>query len=74
MAHLMNGALLRGLDSPHFKCIRERETNMNIRQKISQFAKFQRTVRELNQLDNRQLADIGIRRENIAALAREHFN
>ncbi|MEO8883538.1 MAG: DUF1127 domain-containing protein [Devosia sp.] len=47
---------------------------MNIRQKIAQIAKAQRTVRELNRLDNRQLADIGIVREDIAALARAQVN
>ena len=46
---------------------------MSIRQKLSQFAKTQRAVRELRQLDNRQLADIGISRENIAAVVRGQF-
>ena len=46
---------------------------MSIRQKLSQFAKPQRAVRELRQLDNRQLADIGISRENIAAVVRGQF-
>lgn len=43
---------------------------MTIRQKLSQFVRYQRTVRELNQLDRRQLADIGVNREDIALLAR----
>lgn len=47
---------------------------MTIRQKLSQFAQVQRTVRELNRLDNRQLADIGINRAEIAALARRQVN
>ncbi|HTJ57291.1 MAG TPA: DUF1127 domain-containing protein [Devosiaceae bacterium] len=47
---------------------------MNIRKKLNQIVQFQRTMRELNSLDNRQLADIGIRREDIAALARRQFN
>jgi uncharacterized protein YjiS (DUF1127 family) len=47
---------------------------MSIRQKISQFAKARRTARELHQLDNRQLADIGIAREDIAALVRAPAN
>ena len=47
---------------------------MNIRQKLTQFAKAHRTVRELSKLDNRQLADIGIVREDIAALARAQVN
>ena len=33
---------------------------MNIRQKIAQFAAYQRTVRELNALTGRQLNDLGI--------------
>jgi len=43
---------------------------MTIRQKLQQFANYQRTTRALKQLDARQLADIGVQRENIAALAR----
>ena len=33
---------------------------MTIRDRLNQFAEYQRTVRALRQLDNRQLADIGI--------------
>ena len=33
---------------------------MNIRQKLAQFAQYQRTMRELNALDARQLNDLGI--------------
>jgi uncharacterized protein YjiS (DUF1127 family) len=40
--------------------------------RINQFANHQRTVRALKQLDGRQLADIGISREDIATLARRH--
>ena len=43
---------------------------MNIRQKLSQYATYQRTVRALNGLDRRQLADIGVAREDIAVFAR----
>ena len=43
---------------------------MTIRDRLSQFTEYQRTVRALRQLDNRQLADIGITRGEIAALAR----
>ena len=43
---------------------------MTIRQKLQQFANYPRTTRALKQLDARQLADIGVQRENIAALAR----
>lgn len=43
---------------------------MSIRQRIQQYVSYQRTVRELNKLDGRQLNDLGIAREDIAVLAR----
>jgi uncharacterized protein YjiS (DUF1127 family) len=43
---------------------------MNIRQKLNQFANYRRTVRELRNLDAHQLADIGISRGEILAVAR----
>lgn len=43
---------------------------MNIRQKLAQFAAYQRTVRELAALDNRQLNDLGILRADIRNVAR----
>jgi uncharacterized protein YjiS (DUF1127 family) len=43
---------------------------MNIRQRIAQFAQYQRTVRELNALDSRQLTDLGITRSDIKNIAR----
>ncbi|HVX80961.1 MAG: DUF1127 domain-containing protein [Devosia sp.] len=43
---------------------------MTILRKLNQFATYQRTVKELNRLDNRQLADIGIMRDEILTLAR----
>lgn len=43
---------------------------MNIRQKLAQFAAYQRTVRELAALDNRQLNDLGIHRGDIKSVAR----
>jgi len=43
---------------------------MSIRQRIQQYVSYQRTVRELNKLDGRQLNDLGIARADIAALAR----
>ena len=43
---------------------------MNIRQKIAQFAAYQRTVRELSQLGDHQLKDLGINRAEIRAVAR----
>jgi uncharacterized protein YjiS (DUF1127 family) len=44
---------------------------MTIRQKLARFATYQRTLRELRQLDAHQLADIGVSRAEIAALARD---
>jgi uncharacterized protein YjiS (DUF1127 family) len=43
---------------------------MNIRQRIAQFAQYQRTMRELNSLDNRQLNDLGITKGDIKNIAR----
>ena len=42
---------------------------MNIRKKIAQFAQYQRTMRELSNLDNRQLNDLGITRADFKAIA-----
>ena len=41
-----------------------------IRQKIAQFAAYQRTLRELNALTGRQLNDLGITRADIKTVAR----
>ena len=43
---------------------------MTIRQKIADFVTYTRTLRELQALDNRQLADIGVNRSDIRAVAR----
>ncbi len=43
---------------------------MNIRQRLAQFAQYQRTMRELNALDARQLNDLGITRADIKNIAR----
>ncbi|MEQ8600824.1 MAG: DUF1127 domain-containing protein [Devosia sp.] len=43
---------------------------MNIAKKIADFAKYQRTLRELNSLDNRQLHDLGITKGDIRSIAR----
>ena len=45
---------------------------MNIRQKLAAYAQYQRTVRELAALDNRQLNDLGITRNDITRIARDH--
>lgn len=47
---------------------------MNIRQKIAQIAAYNRTVRELSQLSNVQLRDLGITREDIKSVARTAVN
>lgn len=53
----------------------EGETEMTtLRQKISQFAAYQRTVRELTQLSNVQLRDLGITRDDIKAVAKTAAN
>lgn len=46
---------------------------MTIRQKIAQFAQYQRTMRELNALDARQLNDLGITRSDIKNIARGNY-
>lgn len=38
---------------------------MNIRQKIKQFAENRRAIRELSQLDDHVLSDLGIARSHI---------
>ena len=43
---------------------------MNIRQRLAQFAQYQRTMRELNALDQRQLNDLGITKGDIKNIAR----
>ncbi len=48
----------------------EEDQKMNIRQKLAQFVAYQRTVRELDALDNRQLSDLGIQRADIKRVAR----
>lgn len=53
----------------------EGETEMTtLRQKIAQYAAYQRTVRELTQLSNVQLRDLGITREDIKTVARTAAN
>ena len=55
------------LDSRHQN---EGERKMTIREKLAQFAAYQRTVRELSALDGRQLQDLGITRADIKSIAR----
>ena len=43
---------------------------MNIAKKLADFARYQRTMRELNSLDSRQLNDLGITKGDIKNIAR----
>jgi uncharacterized protein YjiS (DUF1127 family) len=71
MAPVTKSALFRGRDKGHFTLIQGKgEIEMKIIQKLSQYATYQRTVRALNGLDRRQLADIGVERSDIALMAR----
>lgn len=50
--------------------IKRRGNQMNIAKKIADYARYQRTLRELNSLDNRQLNDLGITKGDIKNIAR----
>lgn len=54
----------------YIEVIKRRGTEMNIAKKIADFARYQRTLRELNSLDARQLNDLGITRGDIKSIAR----
>ena len=43
---------------------------MTIFQKLATYAKYRRTLRELSELNNAQLRDIGLTRDDIRAVAR----
>lgn len=45
---------------------------MGIRQTFKKWTAYQQTVRELASLDNRQLNDLGIARNDIQRIARDH--
>ena len=45
---------------------------MGIRTTLKKWAAYQQTVRELAALDNRQLTDLGIARNDIQKIARDH--
>ena len=45
---------------------------MDISKTLRRWSAYRQTLRELNALDNRQLADLGITRGDIERLAREH--
>ena len=57
----------------YIEVIKRRGIKMNIRQKIAQFAQYQRTMRELNALDTRQLNDLGITKGDIKNIARGNY-
>jgi uncharacterized protein YjiS (DUF1127 family) len=46
---------------------------MNLIQNYRNWRRYQRTVNELSRLSNRELADIGVSRHEIRALARGSF-
>ena len=54
----------------YIEVIKRRGTEMNIAKKIADYARYQRTLRELNSLDNRQLHDLGITKGDIKSIAR----
>jgi uncharacterized protein YjiS (DUF1127 family) len=54
----------------YIEVIKRRGTKMNIAKKIADYARYQRTLRELNSLDNRQLHDLGITKGDIKSIAR----
>lgn len=45
---------------------------MGIRTTFKRWTAYQQTVRELTALDNRQLSDLGITRNDIGRIARDH--
>ena len=53
----------------YIRVINRRGTEMTIRQRLAQFAQYQRTMRELSNLDTRQLNDLGITRADFKAIA-----
>jgi len=47
---------------------------MNIRQTFRKWSAYQRTLRELNALDDRMLNDLGLNRGDIQRIAHDHAN
>lgn len=71
MAGARNLALLKPARWSYIEAIKTKgENEMKIRQRLANFANYQRTLRELNALDNRQLDDLGITRGDIQNVAR----
>ena len=67
---VQQGYLLIKTHGDYIGVIKRRGTKMNIAKKIADFARYQRTLRELNALDNRQLHDLGITKGDLKAIAR----
>jgi uncharacterized protein YjiS (DUF1127 family) len=64
------GYLLITTTSVYIEVIKRRGTEMNIAKKLADYARYQRTLRELNSLDSRQLNDLGITKGDIKSIAR----
>lgn len=45
---------------------------MNLRQIVHRWSVYRKTLNELESLDNRSLADLGIKRGDIQTIAREY--
>lgn len=67
---VQEGRLLITTQVVYIEVIKRRGTKMNIAKKIAEYARYQRTLRELNSLDARQLNDLGITRGDIKLIAR----
>ncbi len=75
MAVLPKNTLLIVLPCDYIALVNTRkEFNMNIRQTLRKWNAYQRTLRELNALDNRMLDDLGLNRGDIQRIARDHAN
>jgi uncharacterized protein YjiS (DUF1127 family) len=48
-----------------------KETKMNITRAYNNWVKYRQTVTELGRMSNRELADLGIARQDIRAVARQ---
>jgi uncharacterized protein YjiS (DUF1127 family) len=66
--------LLITTGSLYIGVIKRRGTEMNFAKKIADYARYQRTLRELNSLDARQLNDLGITRGDIKSIARGTYS
>lgn len=49
----------------------EKETKMNLARAYNNWVKYRQTVTELGRMSNRELADLGIARQDIRAVARK---